>query len=50
MKTKLKLNELKVKSFVTALSKPVENTVAGGARTRRDDVTDCCTYHPRRCG
>ncbi|MEL6562677.1 MAG: pinensin family lanthipeptide [Bacteroidota bacterium] len=50
MKTKLNIADLSVKSFITTLDKPVEETVKGGFRTRRDDVTDCCTFHPRRCG
>lgn len=50
MKTKLNIADLSVKSFVTTMSKPVENTVKGGLITRRVDVTDCCTFHPRRCG
>lgn len=49
MKTKLNIADLKVKSFVTALDKPVENTVKGGGRTQRNDITDCCTFHPRYC-
>ncbi len=49
MKSKLKIADLKVTSFVTAIEKANEHTVKGGARSIRLNRTDCCTAHPRFC-
>lgn len=49
MRNKITIDELSVKSFVTALKSPADQQIKGGGRTLRNNVSDCCTYHPRYC-